>query len=241
MNTIGGPSGLPHSRTCSRSPPPPRTVWTFIRPICLPSVQAPSSSSSSLVDWTRSSRTSEWSTSGGGPYLSPRACVSSNEAVHRTVLRWPSSRKDAAWSSGSSARSRSATGTLVLLRGGKPRALLGALLLHANEPVSTARLIDDLWGDEPPASAEKLVQGYVHALRKALGSDALVTHAPGYRPMWSRTPSTRWSSAAWWPRRVRPPPGRRCAARARARALARRCALRHGPRRAGRAGACAAR
>ena len=33
MNRIGGPSGLPHSRTCSRKPPPPRTVWVFIRPV----------------------------------------------------------------------------------------------------------------------------------------------------------------------------------------------------------------
>ena len=31
MNRIGGPSGLPHSRTCSRRPPPPATVWIFIR------------------------------------------------------------------------------------------------------------------------------------------------------------------------------------------------------------------
>ena len=34
MNRIGGPSALPHSRTCSRRPPPPRTAWTFIRPVC---------------------------------------------------------------------------------------------------------------------------------------------------------------------------------------------------------------
>ena len=55
------------------------------------------------------------------------------------------------------------------------------LLLHANEAVSSARLVDELWGERPPATAEKLVQGYVHALRKQLGSDALVTQAPGYK------------------------------------------------------------
>src|SRR6266700_7733446 len=32
MNRIGGPSAWPHSRTCSRTPPPPATVWTCIRP-----------------------------------------------------------------------------------------------------------------------------------------------------------------------------------------------------------------
>ena len=63
----------------------------------------------------------------------------------------------------------------------KPRALLGVLLLHANEVVSTARLVDELWGEEPPMTATKLVQGYVHALRKQLGPETPVTHAPGYR------------------------------------------------------------
>ena len=69
----------------------------------------------------------------------------------------------------------------VLLGGAKQRALLGVLLLHANEVVSTTRLVDELWGERPPATAEKLVQGYVHALRKPLGADALVTQAPGYK------------------------------------------------------------
>jgi YVTN family beta-propeller protein len=69
----------------------------------------------------------------------------------------------------------------VRLSAAKPRALLGVLLLHANETVSTSRLVDELWGDRPPATAEKLVQGYVHALRKELGNDVLQTRAPGYR------------------------------------------------------------
>ena len=63
----------------------------------------------------------------------------------------------------------------------KQRALLGVLLLHANETVSTARLVDELWGERPPATAEKLVQGYVHALRRQLGDGVLETRAPGYR------------------------------------------------------------
>lgn len=63
----------------------------------------------------------------------------------------------------------------------KHRALLGALLLHPNEVVSIDRLVDELWGERPPATATKLVQGYVHALRKQLGADTLVTQVPGYR------------------------------------------------------------
>jgi YVTN family beta-propeller protein len=68
----------------------------------------------------------------------------------------------------------------VRLSAAKQRALLGVLLLHANETVSTARLVDELWGERPPATAEKLVQGYVHALRKELGNDVLQTQPPGY-------------------------------------------------------------
>jgi YVTN family beta-propeller protein len=72
-------------------------------------------------------------------------------------------------------------GTAVLRLGSaKQRALLGILLLHPNETVSTSRLVDALWGERPPATAEKLVQGYVHAVRKQLGDGAVLTRSPGY-------------------------------------------------------------
>lgn len=71
--------------------------------------------------------------------------------------------------------------TTLQLGSAKQRALLGVLLLHPNEAVSTSRLVDELWGERPPATAEKLVQGYVHALRKQLGDGILETQAPGYR------------------------------------------------------------
>ena len=41
-------------------------------------------------------------------------------------------------------------GRAVTLGGPKPRALLAALLLHANEVVSADRLIDELWGRPDP-------------------------------------------------------------------------------------------
>ena len=69
----------------------------------------------------------------------------------------------------------------VRLGAAKQRALLGVLLLHANETVSMARLVDELWGESPPATAENLVQGYVHALRKQLGDGVVETQSPGYR------------------------------------------------------------
>src|SRR4051812_6731792 len=65
---------------------------------------------------------------------------------------------------------------------GKRRALLAHLLIHANEVVSSERLIDDLWDESPPATAPKSVQVYVSQLRKALAADgdALATRGSGY-------------------------------------------------------------
>ena len=68
----------------------------------------------------------------------------------------------------------------VDLPGAKHRALLAMLLLHANEVVSTERLIEALWEDEPPQGAQKTLQVYVSQLRKALGKDRVQTKAPGY-------------------------------------------------------------
>lgn len=62
----------------------------------------------------------------------------------------------------------------------RQRALLAVLLVHRGEPVSTERLIDELWGEQAPASATKIVQGYVSNLRKVLGDGLLVTHGHGY-------------------------------------------------------------
>jgi DNA-binding SARP family transcriptional activator len=71
-------------------------------------------------------------------------------------------------------------GTPVQLAAAKPRALLALLLLHRNRVVATERLIDELWGDDPPAQATKTLQVYVSQLRKSLGTERLVTQAPGY-------------------------------------------------------------
>jgi DNA-binding SARP family transcriptional activator len=66
----------------------------------------------------------------------------------------------------------SVDGRPIALGGAKPRALLAMLALNAGSPVSTARLIDGLWGERPPATASKLVQVYVSQLRKALAASA---------------------------------------------------------------------
>jgi DNA-binding SARP family transcriptional activator len=63
-------------------------------------------------------------------------------------------------------------GRPVALGGSKPRALLAVLLLHANEPLTTDRLIDELWGEHAPPTAAKAVHVHVSRLRKALAAGA---------------------------------------------------------------------
>jgi len=74
-------------------------------------------------------------------------------------------------------------GRAIELGGVKQRALLALLALHANEVVSRDFLIDELWGERPPASAEHSIVVYVSRLRKALqalGADKVPL--PGTEP-----------------------------------------------------------
>ena len=68
----------------------------------------------------------------------------------------------------------------VAVGGPKQRALLAVLVLRRGEVVSSDRLIDAVWGERAPASAVKIVQGYVSQLRRALGEGVLVTRGHGY-------------------------------------------------------------
>jgi DNA-binding SARP family transcriptional activator len=62
----------------------------------------------------------------------------------------------------------------------RQRAVLALLLMHANEVVSRDRLIDDIWGEEPPGTAVNVLQTYVSQLRKVLPAGVLETRPPGY-------------------------------------------------------------
>jgi DNA-binding SARP family transcriptional activator len=68
----------------------------------------------------------------------------------------------------------------IELRGARQRELLAVLLLHANEVVSSDRLIDELWPGDPPPTAAKMIQNSVSQLRKLLEPEVLVTRSPGY-------------------------------------------------------------
>jgi peptide/nickel transport system substrate-binding protein len=71
-------------------------------------------------------------------------------------------------------------GAEVALGGPKQRALLAVLLLARNEVVSRDRLIDALWGERPPPTAQRSLDSYVSRLRRVLGQDRLVRRTPGY-------------------------------------------------------------
>ena len=73
-------------------------------------------------------------------------------------------------------------GRHVAVPGARQRALLCVLLLRPGEVVPLDRLIDDLFGETPPAEARNALQTYVTRLRQALGpaADVIVTRPPGY-------------------------------------------------------------
>ena len=74
----------------------------------------------------------------------------------------------------------SVEGRSIPLGGLRQRTLLVLLLLRANESVSRDRLIDDLWGTEPPATAANALAALVARLRRALPTDLLLTTPAGY-------------------------------------------------------------
>jgi DNA-binding SARP family transcriptional activator len=86
-------------------------------------------------------------------------------------------------------------GTLEVTANGTPQAptapkvrqLLATLLVRANQFVSVDALVDEMWGEDPPARVVTTIQTYVHYLRKMLAKGAgpepragLRTEAQGY-------------------------------------------------------------
>jgi predicted ATPase/DNA-binding SARP family transcriptional activator len=71
-------------------------------------------------------------------------------------------------------------GETLDLGGQKQRLLLAVLLVNANRVVDRDRLVNALWEEGAPETAQKALQVYVSQLRKILGRDRVVTQAPGY-------------------------------------------------------------
>ena len=74
-------------------------------------------------------------------------------------------------------------GELIVLAGPKQRAILTILLLDANQVVSRARLLAEVWGERAPWSEHSL-DVHISRLRKALApggeGNALVRRGRGY-------------------------------------------------------------
>lgn len=72
----------------------------------------------------------------------------------------------------------------VAITAGRERTLLAMLLLHANNPVTTEKLVDAIWDTSAPQTARNQLQRCVHQLRRRigdLGSTVIVTEPTGYR------------------------------------------------------------
>ncbi|GGX09561.1 AfsR/SARP family transcriptional regulator [Streptomyces chartreusis] len=72
-------------------------------------------------------------------------------------------------------------GRPVPVGGARLRALLTVLALRAGRTVPVGLLVDEVWGDEPPADATGALQALVGRLRRALGADAILSAEGGYR------------------------------------------------------------
>src|SRR6478736_7119742 len=63
----------------------------------------------------------------------------------------------------------------------KCQSVLAVLALSAGSAVPVTRLVDLVWGDQPPRTAEKTLQSYVVRLRTGLGADSIIRTGAAYR------------------------------------------------------------
>ena len=88
----------------------------------------------------------------------------------------------------------------VAVGGGRQRALLAILLVHADEVVSRDRLIEELWTGDPSPSRPQSLDVYLSRLRRAFrevgAGDVLVTRAPGYVLHVEETDARRFEALA---------------------------------------------
>ncbi len=63
----------------------------------------------------------------------------------------------------------------------KCQLVLAALAVEAGHPVPVSRLVELVWGEEAPRTAERTLQSYVARIRRGLGADAIVRSGAAYR------------------------------------------------------------
>ncbi|MFB4262147.1 BTAD domain-containing putative transcriptional regulator [Nonomuraea sp. GTA35] len=69
---------------------------------------------------------------------------------------------------------RTSLGRPIALGRRKQRVLLAALLLNTGKAIPSRRMLDWLWGERAPATAESNLYTYISALRKVLGSPSRI-------------------------------------------------------------------
>jgi predicted ATPase/DNA-binding SARP family transcriptional activator len=72
-------------------------------------------------------------------------------------------------------------GTAIDVGPGRCQAVLAALALSAGAAVPVWRLVELVWGETAPRTAEKTLQSYITRLRKGLGPNAIVRSGAAYR------------------------------------------------------------
>ena len=87
-------------------------------------------------------------------------------------------------------------GAPVTIPGAKPRAILTMLGLHSGSVVSADTLVELLWGDDPPRTADKALQTHISSLRRALGDGFVLTQGAGWTLADSDVDASRYKSAA---------------------------------------------
>ncbi|MFJ8434984.1 AfsR/SARP family transcriptional regulator [Kitasatospora sp. NPDC094019] len=76
--------------------------------------------------------------------------------------------------------------TVLAVGGRRQQALLAVLVAHADRIVSVPRLVDAVWDESPPATADRQVRNMIGLLRRTLGGgpgqvSPIRTEGPGYR------------------------------------------------------------
>ncbi len=87
-------------------------------------------------------------------------------------------------------------GAPVAIPGAKPRAVLTMLGLHCGSLVSADSLVELLWGDDPPRTADKALQTHISSLRRTLGDGFVLTEGTGWTLAEAEVDVSRYRLAA---------------------------------------------
>ncbi|WP_277813564.1 BTAD domain-containing putative transcriptional regulator [Mycobacterium sp. H4Y] len=79
--------------------------------------------------------------------------------------------------------------------GAKPRAILTMLGLHDGSVVPADTLVELLWGEDPPRTADKALQTHISALRRTLGDGFVLTQGAGWVLADSEVDASRYKTA----------------------------------------------